>query len=65
MSKTQQEGLKRLRKRVKDHEVIIVPTDKSGKFCLTTPDAYVEMRLSIQQVIKRSHKRRLGTPRNY
>ena len=39
----QKEGLKRIRKRVKDHEVLVIPTDKSGRLCLVTPGAYEAM----------------------
>ena len=38
-------GLKSLQKRIKNEEIIIVKTDKSGRFIVTTPEKYVEMGL--------------------
>ena len=43
MNKKQLEGLKSLKKKIKDGLIIVCPTDKSGKFCVTTPKAYLKM----------------------
>ena len=40
LSKVQLAGKKRLMKRVKDKEIIVATTDKSGKYVLTTPEIY-------------------------
>ena len=36
-------GLKSLQKRIKSEEIIVLKTDKSGRFIVTTPEKYVEM----------------------
>ena len=33
-------GLNKLRKRVKDNEIVVYRSDKSGKMCVTTPELY-------------------------
>ena len=43
MSKAEQEGIKSLQERVNKHEVLVLQTDKSGKFALASPDMYLEM----------------------
>ena len=43
LKKSEKNGLKSLLKRIKDEEIIIMKTDKSGKFVVTTPEKYVEM----------------------
>ena len=42
LSKSQEEGLASLRKRVKEGEVVIVPTDKSGTLAAMSRRAYME-----------------------
>ena len=39
----QQEGLKTLKKRISEGEIVVLKTDKSGKLCVATRDAYREM----------------------
>ena len=36
----ERQGVKKLRKRVKNKEIVIYQTDKSGKLCVATPEAY-------------------------
>ena len=43
LTPSQQLGLKTLKKRIKDHEILVVPTDKSGRFAIVTPEAYEAM----------------------
>ena len=43
ITKSQQIGLKSLRKRVKDKSLIIMRTDKSNKFAVTTLENYLKM----------------------
>ena len=42
LTKNQQKGLKSLLKRVKDGEIVIVPTDKTGRFTVMSRRAYEE-----------------------
>ena len=46
LSKVQEAGLKSLKKRVKEGEVMIVPTDKSGSLAVMSRTAYVESGMS-------------------
>ena len=39
----QQAGLKSLKKKIKDGDIIVLKTDKSGKLCVASRDAYVKM----------------------
>ena len=39
----EQEGLKKLVKRIRDGEIVIMKTDKSGKFCVATRERYIEL----------------------
>ena len=41
LSKDEIAGLKSLKKRVADGEILIVPTDKTGKLTVTTPERYI------------------------
>ena len=43
LTEEEKDGLKRLQKRIKDREVIIMKTDKSGKLCLITREEYEKM----------------------
>ena len=43
MTRKEREGLDSLTKRMKKENLIIMKTDKSGKFCVTTEDKYIEM----------------------
>ena len=43
LTKDQQEGLKTLKKKIKDGEIVVLRTDKSGKLCVASRDAYVKM----------------------
>ena len=43
LTPSQQLGLKSLKKRIKDHKILVVPTDKSGRFAIVTPEAYEAM----------------------
>ena len=43
LTEEEQEGLKTLMKRIKEGELVVMKTDKSGKFCVTTKEKYVEM----------------------
>ena len=40
---SQKKGLLKLRKRIKDSEIVIMLTDKSGKFVITTPEIHDKM----------------------
>ena len=42
LSQDEQEGLKSIRKRVADGDIVILPTDKSGRFAVMSMDTYVE-----------------------
>ena len=41
LSKEEREGLKSLQKRVKEGEIVILPTDKSGKFAIMSMPTYI------------------------
>ena len=43
LTEGQEEGIKSLRKRIADEEIIVMKTDKSGKFAITDRDNYEEM----------------------
>ena len=43
MKSSEKEGLKSLLKRIKNEEIMILKTDKSGRFVVTTPEKYIEM----------------------
>ena len=43
LNESEQRGLKSLKKRIKEGEIIVMKTDKSGRFVVTTPENYVEM----------------------
>ena len=43
LNPAQLEGLKSLKKRIKEGDLIVLRTDKSGKLCVATRDTYVQM----------------------
>ena len=43
LTESQQIGLKSLKKRVKEAQIIILKTDKSGKLCVATVEEYIRM----------------------
>ena len=43
LTKTEQKGLKSLKKRIENEEILVMKTDKSSKFVVTTPEDYKEM----------------------
>ena len=43
MTEEQQAGLKSLKKRIQEGEIVVIKTDKSGKLCVSTRDEYVKM----------------------
>ena len=43
LTEEEKEGLKSLQKRMKEKEIIILKTDKSGKMCVTTREEYEKM----------------------
>ena len=43
LTQDQQEGLKSLKKKIKDGDIVVLRTDKSGKLCVASRDAYVKM----------------------
>ena len=45
LTEEEKDGLKRLQKRIKEKEVVILKTDKSGKMCLVTTEEYKRMGL--------------------
>ena len=45
LSEEEKDGFRRLQKRIKENEVVILKTDKSGKMCLVTRDEYMKMGL--------------------
>ena len=46
LTKEQENGLRSLRKRVKDGEIVVLPTDKSGKFAVMSRSTYEKAGLS-------------------
>ena len=42
LSKDEQLGLKSIKKRVADNEIVILPTDKSGRFAIMSMKTYIE-----------------------
>ena len=42
MSKQEQAGLKTLKKRVADGSIVVLPTDKSGRFAVMSMETYVK-----------------------
>ena len=43
LTETAIKGLKSIKKRIKDEEIIVLKTDKSGKFAITDRENYIEM----------------------
>ena len=43
LTEQQQKGLKSLKKRIQEEEILIVKTDKSGKLCVATVEEYIRM----------------------
>ena len=43
LTEDEQDGLKRITKRRDEKEVVIMKTDKSGKFTVATTEKYIEM----------------------
>ena len=43
LTKAEEEGIKSLRKRIEDEEIIVMETDKSGKLALTTRETYLKL----------------------
>ena len=43
LTREEQEGLKSLEKKVKDRSLIVIKTDKSGRFAVTSEEAYLRM----------------------
>ena len=43
LTASEKRGLRKLKKRVKNGEIIILQTDKSGKFCVTDIETYRRM----------------------
>ena len=43
LKKNELKGLKSLQSRIQKDEIIVLKTDKSGRFIVTTPDMYIEM----------------------
>jgi hypothetical protein len=41
LTPTQKEGLKSLRTRIKEGEIVVMPTNKSGRFCIMDIETYV------------------------
>ena len=42
LTKSEKEGLESLRKRVAEGEIVVVPTDKSGRFSVMDMDTYLQ-----------------------
>ena len=43
LTKTERKGLKSLQERINKEEIVVMKTDKSGKFVITTPEEYLKM----------------------
>ena len=43
LTKSEKEGLRSLIKRINKEEIMVMKTDKSGRFIVTTPEEYVKM----------------------
>ena len=43
LTKSEKNGLKSIQKRINNEEIIVMKTDKSGKFVVTTPENYIKM----------------------
>ena len=43
LTKSQEQGLRKLRKRIQNEELIVCPTDKSGNMAITSREAYLRM----------------------
>ena len=43
LTQSEQKGLKSLKKKVKEGNIVIMKTDKSGRFVVTTPEKYIEI----------------------
>jgi hypothetical protein len=43
LTEEEAEGLKSLRKRIKNEEIVILRTEKTGKFCVMNRDKYKEV----------------------
>ena len=49
LTEEESRGLKTLQKRVKNKEIVVLKTDKTGKFCVADRDTYLE--IGKQQII--------------
>ena len=52
LSKHQRKGLQEIRRRTKEGEVVILESDKTGKFSVVTSENYLEMGKNILREIK-------------
>ena len=43
LTENERKGLESLQKRIRDKEIVVMKTDKSGKFAVTTMEIYIEM----------------------
>ena len=43
LTRTEQKGLKSLLKKIREDKILVMKTDKSGKFAVTTKEKYMEM----------------------
>ena len=43
LTEEQEKGLKTLKKKMQDEEIVILKTDKSGKLCVATVEEYIRM----------------------
>ena len=58
LSEEEKDGLRRLQKRIREKEVVILKTDKSGKMCLVTREEYEKM--GLEHTKKDAHIDRKG-----
>ena len=49
LTNNQKQGLHQLKQRIKANEVVVFPTDKSGRFSAHTPENYIQ---SMQKYIR-------------
>ena len=59
LTKQQREGLKKLKKRIGDKEVIVLKTDKSGKITLADREKYLAMGRKLNEKDKKIKKEEL------
>ena len=57
LSEESKDGLRRLQKRIKENEVVVLKTYKSGKMCLVTKEEYIKMGMEHTKKDQEIHRK--------